>query len=142
MKLRFVFLITLAFVCLYSFAEEHPSPKPIAVLDLNREGLPADYFRDYDYKHCPYQFFEYRTVLWLDANRILVGFSSSPTCSMDSQLMKGTLNLVIFDKQGAVLSRTTLPYDAGDGNGIRVGNNGDIWAGPMTELSFKYMART
>lgn len=99
-------------------------------VDLRTISLPTDAFERKGYKNCPYQYFGYRSVEWLDARRLLVAFNTSQSCSLRSGLLAGSLRLAIFNMQGDLQHTTDVGYDAGDGIGVRIVLHGGIWIGP------------
>jgi hypothetical protein len=104
--------------------------KPIVSIDLRVAGLPADAFTRNSYKECSYQYFGYRSVEWLDAQRLLVAFNISPDCAFKDGLLAGSLRLATFDVQGNMLHSADTAYDAGTGIGVRIIQHGGIWIGP------------
>jgi hypothetical protein len=104
--------------------------KNVLSVDLRTIGLPSDAFEQKGYKDCPYQYFGYRSVEWLDARRLLVAFNTSQSCSLRSGLLDGSLRLAIFNTQGDLQHTTDVGYDAGDGMGVRIVLHGGIWIGP------------
>ena len=104
--------------------------KPVVSIDLRVAGLPADAFTRNSYKECPYQYFGYRSVEWLDAQRLLVAFNTSSDCAVKDGLLAGSLRLATFDLQGNMLHSTDTAYDAGNGIGVRIIRHGGIWIGP------------
>jgi len=104
--------------------------KQVVSIDLTVAGLPADAFTQKSYKECPYQYFGYRSVEWLDAQRLLVAFNTSPECAVKEGLLAGSLRLATFDMQGNMLHSADTEYDAGNGIGVRIIGHGGIWIGP------------
>ena len=104
--------------------------KPAVTVDLRVAGLPTDAFTRKSYKECRYQYFGYRSVEWLDSQRVLVAFNTSPGCAVKGELLPGSLRLVIFDTQGNMLRSADAAYDAGNGMGVRIIRHGGIWIGP------------
>jgi hypothetical protein len=121
------FAIVLPFICCCS---ANGQIKPVVSFDLRPAGLPRDAFARKSYKECPYQYFGYRWVEWLDAERLLVAFNTSPDCAVKDGLLTGSLRLATFDVQGNMLHSADVAYDAGNGNGVRIILHGGIWIGP------------
>jgi hypothetical protein len=105
-------------------------PKPTLTIDLLAKGLPVDAFKRSSYKECPHQYRGYRTVQWIDAQRLLVGFNTSPDCAKKEGILAGVLRLVVFDLKGDALHSVDISYDAGSGIGIRLIQHDGVWIGP------------
>src|SRR5579864_3658164 len=108
--------------------------RPIVSIDLRSMGLPPDAFKRQTYRECPYGYLGYRAVDWLDSERLLVAFNTSPDCAKHEGLVPGSLRLVTFDFEGVALHSTDVPYDAGDGIGVRVIFHDGIWVGPQKTI--------
>jgi hypothetical protein len=104
--------------------------KPTLTVELATIGVPPDSPDENSYNTCPYQFLAYRAVEWLDAQRVLVAFSTTPRCSQTQGPRRGAMKLVTLDLQGHPLNSTTVGYDAGDGIGIPMMLHDGIWIGP------------
>jgi hypothetical protein len=104
--------------------------KPVVSIDLRVAGLPADAFTRNSYKECPYQYLGYRSVEWLDAQRVLVAFNTSSDCAIKDGLLPGSLRLATFDVRGNMLHSADTAYHAGNGIGVRIIRHGGIWIGP------------
>jgi len=104
--------------------------KPVVSIDLSVAGLTAHAFTRKSYKECPYQYFGYLSVEWLDAQRLVVAFNTSSDCAVKDGLLAGSLRLATFDLQGNMLHSADTAYDAGNGIGVRIIRHGGIWIGP------------
>lgn len=103
---------------------------PVLSVDLLTKGMHADSSEGKSYKTCPYQYFGYRAVEWLDAQQILVAFSTTPHCATKEGILTGKVRLVTFSLDGRPLHSTDLPYDAGEGLGVRMIQHDGVWIGP------------
>jgi hypothetical protein len=104
--------------------------KPSLTVDLVATGMPADQPEESSYKTCPYQYLGYRSVQWLDTQRILVAFNTSPYCALKEGIQAGTLRLIVFDLNGNLLHSADVSYDAGAGLGVLLIAHDGIWIGP------------
>ncbi len=108
-------------------------PVPAVRVQLNRDGLPGDFFQPGTNRKCSNQIIGYRFVVWLDSQNVAVGFNTSP-CFRQSQDQKvdGILRVLVFDLKGTLKASRDLPYLA-DGNGEVVAD-GEAMPGPGNTL--------
>jgi len=104
--------------------------KPTHTFELASVGFPAESKEGDSYKTCPYEYVGYRAVRWLDDERVVLAFSTTPWCSMIAGPRSGTLKLVTMNMQGRMLHSTTVEYDAGDGQSSPLTNHDSVWVGP------------
>src|SRR5436190_18366810 len=92
-------IVVCALLCLSGLRGEAGN-KPDRSVDLLAHGMRTDAFERPSYNKCPYQYRGYRSVQWLDEERILVAFNTSPDCAMKAGLLAGVLRLAVFDLKG------------------------------------------
>ncbi len=126
-QLAILLSIVLSPICCRSASAQ---TKPIVSVDLRTAGLPQDAFVRKNYKQCPHQYFGYRSVEWLDANRVLLAFNTGPDCAATEGLRDDSLRLATFDVQGKKLHSADVACHAGDGGALPIISHGGIWIGP------------
>lgn len=112
------------------------APKPEVRIDLSAHGLPKGFFQpDADTK-CGNQIIGYRFVVWLNDDRVAVGFNTSPNCrpSPDTKV-NGSARIIVFSATGVVHAERDIPYLA-DGYGELVAQ-GEAGPGPSGTLLFR-----
>ena len=57
-----------------------PEVTPDVRIDLSALGLPKDFFRSDAETKCAGQIIGYRFAVWLNNERVAVGFNTSPSC--------------------------------------------------------------
>ncbi len=108
-------------------------PAASVKIPLKAHGLPDDFFQPGTDTKCSNQIIGYRFVVWLDREKVAVGFNTSP-CFRRSPDRKvdGVLRVLVFDLKGTLKASRDLPYLA-DGNGELVAD-GEAMAGPQNTL--------
>jgi hypothetical protein len=133
--------VRLALVCVPLWAScflVAAQPKPIVTADLLPKGLPAD-FKGYSF-NCPYHYPGYYSLQWIDRERVLVAFSTSPICGKKVGSISGVLRLITFDLRGNMVRSADVPYDAGTGT-IYVEpdlRHDGVWIGPEQSLLVEF----
>jgi hypothetical protein len=85
---------------------------------------------------CAGQIIGYRFVVWLNNDRVAVGFNTSPYCRQSrDRKADGMDRILIFDLQGTMAASRDVPYLA-DGYGEMVAD-GEAEAGPGGTLLFR-----
>jgi hypothetical protein len=108
---------------------------PDARVSLSSHGLPADFFQTGSDK-CAGQIIGYRFVVWLNNDKVAVGFNISPNCRQSrDRKVDGMVRIVVFDLRGTVVASRDIPYLA-DGYGEMVAD-GEAEAGPGGTLLFR-----
>ena len=108
-------------------------------VSLKADGLPDDFFRlGFDTK-CSREIIGYRFVVWINNQRVAVGFNISPNCRLSpDRPVNGELRILVFDLNATVTADRTLPYLA-DGNGEVVAD-GEAAAGPDETLLVRFQS--
>jgi hypothetical protein len=116
-------------------AQTTKEPPADVRVSLSTHGLPKGFFRA-DAERCAHEIISYRFVVWLNNERIAVGFNTSPNCppSPDHKV-DGSARVLIFDVRGNLKASRDLPYEAG-GDMIVVAK-GEAAAGPRGTLLFR-----
>ncbi len=119
-----------------SRAQPEIGPAAAVRVPLSSKGLPAGFFHvDADTK-CAGQIIGYRFVVWLNNDRIAVGFNTSPNCRMSrDRTVDGMARILVLDLQGKVQASRDIAYPA-DGNGEIVAD-GEARPGPAGTLLFR-----
>jgi hypothetical protein len=80
----------------------------------------------------------YRAVRWLDADRILVAFTTTPICDREKDLtVDATLRLIVVDRHGKLLNSVNMPYKTrseSDGSPFHWG----VWTGPNRTILIEF----
>ena len=90
--------------CLGATAE----PKPAISVDLLSRGMRPDFFAETTNSACRYQYLGYRSVQWLDEQRILAAYSTTPDCAQTEGVRAGNIRLATFDARGSCYIKLTL----------------------------------
>jgi hypothetical protein len=101
---------------------------PETSVDLSSFGIPKGFFQENE--RCKYTYNSLRSLLWLDANRLVIAFSTNPECSEVAGTVSGAIRIVTFDLNGKTLASRDIPYDAGDGGAIRLSPANGVHKGP------------
>ncbi len=110
-------------------------PKPDFRVSLSSRGLPDDFFQA-DADKCAGQISGYRFVVWLNNDRVAVGFNISPNCRQSrDRKVDGMARILIFDLRGNIAASRDIPYLA-DGYG-EVLSDGEAEGGPGGTLLFR-----
>jgi len=118
-----------------SKAQPAIGPKPDFRVSLSSRGLPDDFFQA-DADKCAGQISGYRFVVWLNNDRVAVGFNISPNCRQSrDRKVDGMARILIFDLRGNIAASRDIPYLA-DGYG-EVLSDGEAEAGPGGTLLFR-----
>ncbi len=118
-----------------SKAQADIGPPPDVRVSLSSHGLPADFFQAGADK-CAGQIIGYRFVVWLNNDRVAVGFNTSPNCRQSrDRKVDGMARILIFDLHGTIAASRDVPYFA-DGYGEVVAD-GEAEAGPGGTLLFR-----
>ncbi|SNT44714.1 hypothetical protein SAMN05421770_12010 [Granulicella rosea] len=108
---------------------------PDVRVSLSSHGLPAGFFQAGADK-CAGQIIGYRFVVWLNNDRVAVGFNTSPNCRQSrDRKVDGLARILIFDLHGTIAASRDVPYLA-DGYGEMVAD-GEAEAGPGGTLLFR-----
>ena len=108
---------------------------PDVRVSLSSHGLPAGFFQAGADK-CAGQIIGYRFVVWLNNDRVAVGFNTSPNCRQSrDRKVDGMARILIFDLHGTIVASRDVPYLA-DGYGEVVAD-GEAEAGPGGTLLFR-----
>src|SRR5947209_2823571 len=111
-------------------------PKPDVQVDLIARGLPKAFFQhDADAK-CGNQIIGYRFIVWLNDDRVAVGFNTSPNCRLSpNRKVNGSARVLVFTARGILKAERDIPYPA-DGYGEVVAQ-GEAGSGPSGTLLFR-----
>ena len=98
--------------------------QPIRSIDLQPFGIPRGFFDEHE--HCRHEYTSFRSLLWQDSQDLVFTFSTNPQCSDSTGPVDASLRLLRFDTSTALKSILDLPFEAGDGDAIQLGNSIDL----------------
>jgi len=111
-------------------------PKPDVRIDLSTHGLPKGFFQPDADTECGNQIIGYRFLVWLNDDRVAVGFNTSPNCRPSSgRKVNGSARVLVFSATGVLKAERDIPYIA-DGYGELVAQ-GEAGPGPSGTLLFR-----
>ena len=111
-------------------------PKPDVRIDLSAHGLPKGFFQPEADTKCGSQIIGYRFVVWLNDDRVAVGFNTSPNCRPSpDRKVSGLARVLVFSATGVLKAERDIPYPA-DGYGELVAQ-GEAGPGPSGTLLFR-----
>lgn len=97
--------------------------------------MSKDYARNDD-DDCSSHIIGYRFVVWINADRVAVGFNTSPSCrSKSKELISGNARILIFDATGKIHAQRDIPYAADGGEELVA--SGEAEQGPDHTLLFR-----
>jgi hypothetical protein len=110
------------------------SERPKMTVDLQGLGLREGVINVDGSRNCNFRSPAYRSVGWLDNNRIVVAFNSTPECSSKPGKFTGMLKVAIVDLKGKLLRTKEIAYETGwtaklswlKNGGVSVGTGGIV----------------